>query len=181
MSAEAASLQARFREGLALHRQGDLAGAARVYREVLAKQPAHFDSLHMLGLVSLQQRKTEAGIELIRRAIGANDGVAAAHDNLGKALLDLRRPEAALPCFDRAITLDGAFRDAHLGRATALVSLRRSEEALARYRQALARKPEAEILRNCGNILYRLKCYREALAAFDSAWRLKRDLIGIEG
>lgn len=179
MSAEAA--QARFRDGLALHRQGDPAGAARVYHEVLAKQPAHFDSLHMLGLVSLQRRETEAGIELIRLAISANGGVAAAHDNLGKALLDLRRPEAALPCFERAIALDAGFREAHLGRATALVGLRRSEEALASYRRVLALKPEAEIYRNCGNILYRLKRYREALTAYDSAWRLKPDLIGIEG
>jgi predicted O-linked N-acetylglucosamine transferase (SPINDLY family) len=181
MSAEAASLQARFRDGLALHRRGDLAGAARVYREVLARQPAHFDSLHMLGLVSLQRRETEAGIGLIRRAIDANDGVAAAHDNLGKAFLDLRRPEAALPCFDRAIALDAAFREAHLGRAAALVSMRRSEEALASYQRALVLKPEAEIHRNCGNILYRLKRYREALAAYDAAWRMKPDLIGIEG
>jgi predicted O-linked N-acetylglucosamine transferase (SPINDLY family) len=181
MSAEAASLQARFRDGLALHRRGDLAGAARVYREVLARQPAHFDSLHMLGLVSLQRRETEAGIGLIRRAIDANDGVAAAHDNLGKAFLDLHRPEAALPCFDQAIALDAAFREAHLGRATALVSMRRSEEALASYQRALVLKPEAEIHRNCGNILYRLKRYREALAAYDAAWRMKPDLIGIEG
>lgn len=181
MTGTAASLQAKFREGLALHRQGDLEGAERIYRDVLESQPAHFDSLHMLGLVALQRGQTEIGIALIQRAIGINDRVPAAHNNLGKGLLDLQRPEAALPCFDRALALDAGHREIHLNRAKAQLALGRSDEALLSYQHALALQPDAEIHRNCGNILYRQKRYREGLAAYDSAWRLKPDLLGIEG
>lgn len=181
MTGTSASLQAKFRQGLSLHRQGDLDGAERIYRDVLESQPAHFDSLHMLGLAALQRARTEAGIALIQRAIGINDRVPAAHNNLGKGFLDLQRPEAALPCFDRALALDAGHREIHLNRAKAQLALGRSDEALASYQDALALQPDAEIHRNCGNILYRQKRYREALAAYDSAWRLKPDLLGIEG
>ncbi|QQO14256.1 tetratricopeptide repeat protein [Bradyrhizobium diazoefficiens] len=181
MTGTSASLQAKFRQGLSLHRHGDLEGAERIYRDVLESQPAHFDSLHMLGLAALQRARTEAGIALIQRAIGINDRVPAAHNNLGKGFLDLQRPEAALPCFDRALALDAGHREIHLNRAKAQLALGRSDEALASYQDALALQPDAEIHRNCGNILYRQKRYREALAAYDSAWRLKPDLLGIEG
>ena len=58
MDKDAAALQARFREGLALHRQGDLAGAELIYRDVLGRGGGHFDSLHMLGMIVLQRRQT---------------------------------------------------------------------------------------------------------------------------
>lgn len=181
MTGTAATLQAKFREGLALHRQGNLEGAERIYRDVLESQPAHFDSLHMLGLAALQRGQTATGIALIQQAIGINDRVPAAHNNLGKGFLDLQRPAAALPCFDRALALDASHLEIHLNRARAQLALGRSDEALVSYQQALALRPDAEIHRNCGNILYRQKRYREALAAYDSAWRLKPDLLGIEG
>ena len=50
--------QSRFGQGLALHRQGDLAAAERIYGEVLDREPQHFDALHMLGVVALQTRRT---------------------------------------------------------------------------------------------------------------------------
>jgi tetratricopeptide (TPR) repeat protein len=103
---EMAALQSRFRQGLALHRQSDLAAAERVYLEILDSEPGHFDALHMLGVVALQTRRAERGIELIEQAVGPNAKVASAHNNLGKALLDLKRPDQALSSFDRAIALD---------------------------------------------------------------------------
>jgi protein O-GlcNAc transferase len=182
MNREAAALLARFRQGLALHRQGDLAAAERVYQEVLDRQPRHFDSLHMLGMIALQTRRTERGIELVRRAIAVNDKVAAAHNNLGKALLDLKRPEQALPSFDKAIALASAFAEAHANRGNALVNLGRSEQALASYQEAVALKPDfAEAHRNCGNVFSRLKRYDEAFAAYDKAFALRPDSTGVEG
>ena len=47
---------------MALHLQGELVAAERIYREVLDQQPQHFDSLHMLGVIALQTRRTEYGI-----------------------------------------------------------------------------------------------------------------------
>jgi tetratricopeptide (TPR) repeat protein len=170
MKQKAAALQSRFRQGLALHRQGDLAGAERIYQGILDQQPQHFDAQHMQGVIALQTRQTERGIELIRKAIGLNGKVAAAHNNLGKALQDLKRPAEALACFDRAIVLDPGFAEACANRGNALVSLGRSEEALASYAQAIALKPDsAEVHRNRGNVFSKLGRYAEAFAAYDTA------------
>ena len=139
---EAVGLQSRFRQGLALHRQGELTAAERIYREVLEQQPRHFDSLHMLGVIALQTRRAERGIELIRKAIGLNENVAAAHNNLGKALLDLGRPGEALASFDQATALDPGFAEAHVNRGNALVKLRRLQEALVGYQQTMRRPIE---------------------------------------
>jgi predicted O-linked N-acetylglucosamine transferase (SPINDLY family) len=182
MEQKAAALQSRFRQGLALHRQGDLAAAERIYQEVLEQQPQHFDALHMQGVIALQTRRTELGVELIRNAIGINDKVAAAHNNLGKALQDLKLPGEALACFDRAIALDPGFVEACANRGNTLVSLGRSEEALASYAQAIALKPDfAEMYRNRGNVFSKLRRYGEAFAAYDKMMALRPDLIGAEG
>ena len=182
MEQGAAALQSRFRQGLALHRQGDLAAAERVYLEVLDQEPRHFDAMHMLGVVALQARRTGRGVELIRKAIGFNDKVAAAHNNLGKALSDLKLSADALASFDRAIALDPQFAEAHANRGNALVNLRRAEEALASYQQAIALKPDyAEAYRNRGNVFSALKRYDEAFAAYDKVLALKPNLPGAEG
>jgi protein O-GlcNAc transferase len=182
MAKDAAALQSRFREGLALHRQGDLAAAERIYREALQSDPNHFDATHMLGVVLLQRGQTEQGVVLVRRAIALNGRIASAHNNLGKGLLDLKRPKDALPCFERAVALDPKFVEAHISRAGVLVGLRRAEEALASYRSAVALRPDdAELQRNCGNLLAMLRRHDEAFAAYHRAFALKPDLAGIEG
>ena len=55
--------QARFNEGVALHQQGKLIDAQRIYGEVLQQQPNHFDALHMLGVIAAQTQQTELGVE----------------------------------------------------------------------------------------------------------------------
>jgi SAM-dependent methyltransferase len=65
----AAALQDKFNQGMALHQQGRLAEAERIYREVLQQQPNHFGALHLLGAIALQTGHTEQGFKLIGEAI----------------------------------------------------------------------------------------------------------------
>ena len=44
-----------FKQGLALHQQGKLAQAKAIYEQVLAKNPQHFDALHLLGVIAAQK------------------------------------------------------------------------------------------------------------------------------
>jgi predicted O-linked N-acetylglucosamine transferase (SPINDLY family) len=182
MDKDAAALQARFREGLALHRQGDLAGAELIYRDVLGRGGGHFDSLHMLGMIALQRRQTAEGIAMVKQAIAVNGRFAPAHNNLGKGWLDLGRSEDALPCFEEAIARDPEFVEAHVKRAGVLVALRRLDEALASYRKAASlRPPSGELERNCGNVLALMRRHPEAFAAYDKALRLDPELVEAEG
>ncbi|HEY2247388.1 MAG TPA: tetratricopeptide repeat protein [Bradyrhizobium sp.] len=182
MEQEAALLQSRFREAMALHRRSDLDAAERIYRDILARQSDHFDATHMLGVVLLQRRHTVEGIALIRRAIALNGEAASAHVNLGKALIDAKRADEALACFDRAIALDPTSAEAHAHRADIMVGLRRPEEALKSYRAAAGLRPDEPALqRNCGHLLAMLRRHDEAFAAYDRAFRLTPELVGVEG
>ena len=59
----AAALQASFEQASTLHRQGRLAEAERICREVLRQQPNHFGALHLLGLIALDTRHMERAVE----------------------------------------------------------------------------------------------------------------------
>ena len=105
MEQGAAALRSRFRQGTGTASASDLAAAERVYLEVLDQELQHFDAMHMLGVVALQTRRTERGVEQIREAIGLSEKVAAAHNNRGKALSDRKLSADAFASFDRAIAL----------------------------------------------------------------------------
>jgi protein O-GlcNAc transferase len=165
-----------FQHGLALHRQGRLADAAQVYREVLRRQPTHFDALHLLGIIAFQSNRPEVAVELIRAAISLNDTVAAAHNHLGIPLRRLGLLDEALASYDRAIALQPDFAEAHNNRGNALRDLGRTEQALASFDRAIALKPDyAEAHNNRGYALAVLARIEEALASFDQAIALRPD------
>ena len=170
----AAELQAKFNQGMALHQQGKLEEAERIYGEVLRQQPTHFDALHLLGVIAFQTRRTERSVELISKAIGLNANVAAAHSNLGNALMDLKRLTEALASYDQAIALKPDSAEAYYNRGIALRDLKRLEGALASYDKAIALKSDyAEAYNNRGNALADLKQPEEALASCGRAIALK--------
>src|ERR1700685_1966048 len=170
----ATALHAKFNQALALHQQGKLADAARLYSEVLQQQPNHFDALHLLGVIAVQTKKTELAVELITKAVRLNANVAAAHSNLGIALLHLKRPAEALASYDAAIALKPDFAEAHYNRGIALRDLLRLGDALASYDTAIALKPDnADAHYNRGNALRDLKRPEDALASYDKAIALK--------
>jgi len=172
----ATALQAKFAQGMALHQQGKLGEAERIYREILLTQPNHFDALHLLGVIALQTRRTERAVELISKAVRLNARVAAAHSNLGNALKDLKRPAEALASYDRAIAIKPDYAEAYYNRGNALVDLKRPAVALASYDSAIALKPDyAEAYINRGLALQDLKRPEDALANYDKAIALKPD------
>ena len=171
-----AALQLKLNQGVALHRQGKLADAEHCYAEVLQRQPDHFDALHLLGVIACQTRRTERGVELIKRAIGLNPNVAEAHNNLGNVLRDLKRPEEALASYDKAIALKPDFAAAHYNRGNALMILNHPEEALASYDKAITLNPDyASAYNSRGNALMDLKRHEDAIASYDKAIALKPD------
>ena len=171
----AMALRAKLDQGLALHQQGQLAEAERIYREVLRRQPNHFDALHLRGVIAVQTGRPASGVELIKKAISLNPTVAVAHSNLGNALRDLKRPADALASYDKAIALEPNNAVAYINRGNALADLKRSEDALASYAKAIALKPSAVAYYNHGNALRDLKRPADALSSYDQAIALRRD------
>jgi tetratricopeptide (TPR) repeat protein len=167
---------ALFKQGLELHQQGQLAQARQIYELVLAKQPTHFDALHLSGVIAAQSKNPALALELIGKAIEINPKNAAAYSNRGNALKELKRLDEALASYDRAIAIKPDYADAYSNRGIALQELKRLDEALASYDRAIAIKPDyAEAYYNRGNALKELKRLDEALASYDRAIAIKPD------
>jgi tetratricopeptide (TPR) repeat protein len=71
--------------GLAVghHQAGRLREAEQHYRQALAADPLHGDSLHLLGVLAHQVGRSEIAVELIGKALARNDRVPDYHYNIG--------------------------------------------------------------------------------------------------
>jgi tetratricopeptide (TPR) repeat protein len=169
-----APLQQTFQKALALHQGGRINEARALYREVLALEPRHFDSLHLLGLAAVQSGEPEDGVALIRAALLIRPDVAEANYNLGNALLTLNRPAEALNCFNRALQIDPRDAQCHFETGNALKDLRRTDEAILRYDEAIRLDPRyAEAHNNRGIALKDADRFEEAVASYDVAIGLR--------
>ncbi|MCA3561679.1 MAG: tetratricopeptide repeat protein [Aestuariivirga sp.] len=163
-----------FRKALALHQSGKLAAAQALYAQVLALDPRHFDSLHLMGLTLVQSDEAQKGAELIRRAIALRPGFAEAHYNLGNALLTLGRPAEALDSLRQALALKPGDAQYHLEAGNALKDLKRDSEAIAAYDAALRLDPQlAEAHNNRGIALRDTGRLDEAVTSYDAAIALR--------
>jgi protein O-GlcNAc transferase len=165
------ALQELLTEAVACHKRGDLQGAERGYRAVLAKSPDHFDALHMLGAARGQAGHHAEAVELISRAIGIKPDSAEAQNNLGYALQALKRHGEAVECFRRAAALKPAYFDAHRNLGQMLLALKQPGDAIASFEKALAIRPAAGLYCSLGNAFVAsgraaaaVDAYRKALA-----------------
>jgi predicted O-linked N-acetylglucosamine transferase (SPINDLY family) len=161
-------------QAVVAHQRGDFDEAARLYKIVLRREPAHFDALHFAGLAEAQRGRADRAEKLIREALRINPNAADAHANLGQVLQTLGRLPEALACYDAALALRPRDANTLNGRGAVLVALKRPQEALENFEGALALDPRfAGALHNKGTALRALKRPADALAAFDQALALE--------
>lgn len=161
-------------QAVQLHRQGRLADAERLYREILEVQPDQIDALNNRGAALLSLQRDEEALASFRQALRVKPDHVEAHYNCGSALRNLGRYPEALASFDRALALRPDYVKAHNNRGAVLEAMNRLEPALAAYERALAIDPEfAEARGNRVRVLCLLDRFEEALASLTQA--LARD------
>jgi predicted O-linked N-acetylglucosamine transferase (SPINDLY family) len=143
-----------FQIALQHHEAGRIGAARALYRDILARDPDHADSLHLLGLITAEQGDPESGAAMIQRAIALAPGRAPYHNNLALACRMLGRGEDAVLEYRTAAALRPHSAEIHNNLATALRDLGRHEAAVAHYRLAAEYAPgTAEIWYNLANAL----------------------------
>ena len=167
-----------FAEGLALHQAGRLADAERIYQQILATRPDHFDSLHLLGVIFYQRGDHAEAVRRINLALKRSPNNFLALNNRGNALTALKQFKEALASYDRAIAARPDYAEAHSNRGNVLKELKRFEEALASYDRAITlRSDYAEAHSNRADALTALERFEEALSACDRALTLRPDFV----
>ena len=163
-----------FAAALHHHQAGRLDQAEALYRQILAGEPRHADSLHMLGVLACQLGHAEPGATLIGRAIAVNGGVASYHFNLGNALHDLGRPAEAVECYRRSARLNPQDAGTHNNLGNALSRLGRFAEARDSFRKVIDLTPQnADAHNNLGNALRDLGQAEDAAQAYRHALSLQ--------
>ena len=164
------SVGADIDKAMALHRAGRLDEAQALYRGVLAADPAHFDALHLLGVIEGQHGRFEEALPLLERAVALRPDNAAALNNLGNTLAGLERFGAAVARFDQALALKTENPKALRNRGTALRRLGRLDEAMASFDRALVVDPGfTDAMVSRGELLQQQHRRTEAIAAFRAA------------
>jgi tetratricopeptide (TPR) repeat protein len=160
------------KRGLALHRQGDLAGARRVLEASYRKNPRHPGVCQLLGVVHCQAGDLEHGVDLLRRALVLDGRNSATRLNLGKALVALER-------FDEALSVCAGGTGAELAHLQGDIQkmLRRLDQAAASYERAVVLRPEFfEAWNNLGNTRRDRGDLDGAIAALSRAARLRPEM-----
>jgi predicted O-linked N-acetylglucosamine transferase (SPINDLY family) len=175
----ATSPQNQFDQALSLHQAGQLEQAAVLYQAILERDPAHFDALHLLGVIAAQAGDPARALGLIERALAVDARQAAAHYHRALALRDLARHADALAGFAAVLALDPAHIEAWTSHAQTQLDLQRPADALQSYDRALALAPgdvQARFAR--GVILQNLQRHAEALADYEAVLAREPDFAG---
>ena len=168
-----------FQSALAIHQQGNLSEAKKLYAEILKKNPDHFDALHLSGVIAFQSRRFDEAEAFYAKAVRINSNFAPLHFNRGITLKELKRFNEALTSYDKAISIKSDYADAFNNRGNTLKELKRFDEALASYDKAISIKLDyAEAFNNHGATLQELKRFDEALTSYDKAISIKSDYAG---
>lgn len=154
--------------------QGDLERAEGTLRDLIARQPDHWQAHNNLGLVLLERRQPTAALAPLRQALRLHPGDPGIIYNLGRARAAQGDMKRALALFDEALQAWGpgdlAAVPLHFARGDALFHLKRFEEAAASYEAALALDPQHGGARlNLGAALANLGRNQEALSALERA------------
>jgi predicted O-linked N-acetylglucosamine transferase (SPINDLY family) len=168
------NIQEAFNLALKLHQAGKLAEAEAMYRQILAFQPEHADSLHLIGVIAFQSGRPDAAVESILQAVALNPNAAEYHLNLGTAYEAAGQTEPAIAEFKRALELKPDYAKAVSNLGVAHQKLGQMPEALAAFRRAVQLQPNLpEALNNLGNALGAIGELDEAVEMLNRALALR--------
>jgi tetratricopeptide (TPR) repeat protein len=163
-------VHAVFAGALRHHRAGRPGEAERICQQVLAVDPRHAESLHLLGMIAFQKPRYDSAVDLITRAIAIDAQTASYHSNLGLVLRHLKRLDEAESSFRRALDINPDYPEAHNNLGLALEDKGLLDGAIACYRRALDLKPDySQANNNLGFALKILGRFEEAFAALERA------------
>lgn len=168
-------IQTTFALGLQHHRAGNLGEAEKCYRQVLAREPNHADSIHLLGVMASQTGRHAAALEMIGRAIALNPKSAGDYySNYGLALAGLGRTDEAITAYNQSLSLRPDLAAAHSNLADALCVKGQWDQAIAAYSRAVQLQPDfAEAHDKLGRLFTHKGETNAAIAAFQTAAALR--------
>jgi len=159
-----------------LAQAGDLAGAAKLCRSVLARAPAHVYALFMLGTIESQFGHYDEAAKHLALAVKLSPQTAEILASHGNVLLELKRYAEAIDVLSRAIKLQPQNQNALIYRGLALAQSGRPEDALKDFDRVLVMAPQSVFaLHNRANVLLQLDRHGDARRSVEAVLRIAPD------
>lgn len=159
-------------------RAGRLREAEDLCRQLLEREPARADALHLLGVLAHQSGRREAAVELLGRAAALTRDNDEVHFNLGVAQQFAAQHAAAAASYRKSLRLQPERVEAHNNLGYTLLSLGQLDDALACFRAALDLRPDfALALANQGEALLRRGQLDAAATSLRRAIELAPDIV----
>jgi tetratricopeptide (TPR) repeat protein len=150
-----------------------LHAARREFEDILAREPDHVGSLHMLGLICAQTGEAQKGVDLLCRTLELQPGNAQGYFTLGFAMCKLKQYAAGIECYDSALALQPTFTEALCDKGSALIETGRFTEALACFDQAIQLRADyADAFIYRGNALMKLHAVHQAIESFETGLKI---------
>ncbi len=159
-----------YKKARAYHRNGRLAEAVRLYRQVLKAHLSHPEVLLNLAAAYMQQGKYFEAAPLLERLERSNPRPQGVLLNLAMAAIGMDAPEKALGYLDQAAALSDATPwEIQFHRAVAFARMNRLPEALDLYREVETERPDDPRLQfNLAVTCDALGFYAQAVAHYEA-------------
>lgn len=174
-AAAGAKLVEALRQGIALHNEGRLDEADRIYRRVLQQAPRNPDALHLRALIGIATEKFAEAAKLADLAIAQAPRVANFHNTAGEAYRRSGRLDAARLRLTEALRLDPSMKWTHHNLSLVAMAEGRAADAEELNRKALAIDPDyAEAMMHGIDIAFARASEQEATSLAERLRRMPR-------
>lgn len=161
-------------EGFRLHQSGDVHGAERVYRALIAEGSREDSVYGNLAVICMHSGRREEARKLLQRARELNENNPQHHLNEGVINKEEGKIAEAVECYERALAVRPDYAEPHNNKGLALLDLGRLAESIACFQRALELRcdyPEAQF--NLANAYFSAGATVEAVAAFRKAIEMR--------
>lgn len=160
-------------EALSHHRAGRYRQAEQLYQQILARDPHHAETHHLLGLIAYRTGQLDRAAALLARAIQEDPRQPTYWFNQGIVLQRQGQLDDAVASYERALALHPEYPEALSNLGTVFMEQCRLDQAATSYRRALVIRPDyVEALNNLGVVLKEQGKLDEACASYEQALTL---------
>lgn len=133
---------ALLQHALSLHRSGDVAGAKKLYEEILQQEPHRTEVLYNLALAHIALAEIDQAKATLEKVLEKLPGHQDALNNLGAILLKQDATEQALQCFSSVVAGNPSHLEARNNLAVTLSQLGRYYHAIKHFEFYLDKMPD---------------------------------------
>ncbi len=163
-------------KAIAVHNEGRLKDAVKLYQEILKNKPTHIQSLHNMGVALKDIGNLDDAIISFKKALSLKPDYDLAHYNLGTTLNQLEKYKEAEISLKKAISLKPNFVEALNMLGSTLHFLDKYDEAIKYIKKAIILKPDfIKAHYNLGILLNQIKKFDEAEISFQKIVELNPD------